>query len=440
MINKNLNKFDLNEFNLILFIIMIFMFCFQNIGLGIIGGDNIDRISGQFLIIMKSFFVFCFLVYLIIIKGKINFYIDNVDIAGWMFILFCFYSFLVSPAFFLSKASNLRNFIMPVVLLFLGKYLCFNIANIKKIITWLYYLCILFCLIGLIEYFIIEDQLLFQLIGLKKVFLAKIGQELIPGTLYSNEAGIYIRRMISIFYDPLTAGFFFSIVFVYSFAIKKYTFLPLILFCLLLTYHKAGLLLVIITLSYVIIQKMNIKILRKLLVSSMFLTLTVSGYYYILNYPSSAISHLKGLSGGLSSAIIKPLGHGIGAGGYFSWMYGVSQRGETAYSLGADSGIGSMGTQIGAVGIIFYLYWLYMIFKKLLSYRKHQLIDKTIEIKILNVLIGLLLSYFVLIFFTENIISLYSNYLIFIFCGIFLERYKVSKQEAEVSQNALSVI
>jgi hypothetical protein len=374
------------------------------------------------------------------VRGKLDLRIDNIDVLGYLFIIYCFSSFIISNAPFLSKASNLRNFIMPIILILLGRKLLFSVSSLKKIITWLYYITILFCIIGLIEYFIIEDQLLFQILGVKQVFLAKIGKEIIPGTLYSREAGIYIRRMISIFYDPLTTGFFFSIVFAYSLAIKKYIFLPLILFCLILTYHKAGLLLALITGSYLIIQKMNIKIIRTSLVITMFLTLIVTAYFYILNYPSSAISHLKGLYGGLSSIIVKPLGYGIGSGGYFSWMYGIVESSKEAYSLGADSGIGSMGRQIGAPGLILYISWLGILINNLISYRK--LIEKKqlIEIRLLNTSIGLLLSYLLLIFLTENIISLYSNYLIFIFAGVLLERYKVFKQETEVSQNAISVI
>lgn len=434
------SNIDFEEYKITLFTIMIFMFCFQNLGLGMISGDYINRTSGQFLIIMKSIFVCCFLAYLIIVRGKLNLRIDYIGVVGTLFIIYCFVSFVLSNAPFLSKASNLRNFIMPVILLLLGRHLLFSISSTKKIITWLYYISILFCIVGLIEYFIIEDQFLFQLIGVKQVFLAKIGQELIPGTLYSNEAGIYIRRMISIFYDPLTTGFFFSIVFAYSLAIKKYTFLPLILFCLILTYHKAGLLLVIITGSYLIIQKMNIKFIRTSLVVMMFLTLFVTAYFYIMNYPSSAIAHLKGLYGGLSSAIVKPLGYGIGSGGYFSWMYGIVENSKEAYSLGADSGIGSMGRQIGALGLILYISWLGILINSLISYRKMIEKNKLVEIRLLNTSIGLLLSYLPLIFLTENIISLYSNYLIFIFAGVLLEKYKNFKVDTAVSQNAISLI
>ena len=426
--NKSTNS-DLEKFKFSIFIIMVFMFCFQNIGLGIISGTYLDRLSGQLLIVMKSIFVFSFIIYLLIVDNKVSLKIDIVDFVGLLFIFYCVLSFIFSEAPVLSRASNLRNFIMPIVLVFLGRKLLFTNYYLLKLIKYLYYLCLLFGIIGMIEYFLISDPLLFKLIGLKEVFFAKIGKSVVPGTLYSNEGGIYIRRMISVFYDPLTLGFFFSTVSVYAISIRKLTFLPFIFLCLFFTYHKAGILIVLISISYLIIQKFNLKIIRTLAIYIMIATMFGGMYYIIINYPTSAISHLKGLYGGLSSIIIKPFGYGIGTGGYFSWMYGIVEDSKAAYSLGADSGVGSIARQVGIPGLVFYFLWIILILKKLISFRKTLTNKHSLNLRIINSLIVMIGSYVLLVFLTENILSLYANYLIFIFSGIFLERYKNSNSQ-----------
>jgi len=407
--------------------LIILGFSFQNIWLGIFSGDALNREFGQVLIVLKSLFIVSLIAFLfiqyVIENKKIKLTISKVDVFGLLFIAIASVSFIMSSYPILSKASNLRNFIMPILVFFAGRMLVVNsYLQFNKILNFIVTFGVFAAIIGLIEFLILDIKTLFFISNSSKVFLAKIGQEVDIPNIYTQFGALLFRRLVSIFYEPLTAGFYFSAAFIISILLKRNFAATILFFALAFTFHKAGWVIAAFTLSYFLISRIKPEWVKKPLFIVLTLGFCFSIWVSLVLVQTSVLSHWLGLVGGIQSGFSKPFGHGIGSGGYFSWMYGAIAQDVNRYSFGVDSGVGSISYQLGIVGVFCYFGWIILIFKKLskLLVVKNPIQDNAHFISSILVVKGLLLSYMIVVIFTENALSLYSNYLIFLLSGILI--------------------
>lgn len=415
---------DQNKLSCLLFA-MIIGFSVQNIWIGFVSGSHFERQNGQILIGLKSLYIiiYLFILFLYDVNKRQYQFFRNIKSADWfglLFIAFVLISGILTNSSIpiMSKITNSRNFIMPILAFYLGRLLYPEEIEIRNIVKFLLNFAVITSLIGFIEFFLINDDVLFDFINLPEVYYAKIGLRTIPGTLFTRIGEFRSRRLISIFYDPITAGFFFTVTFVYAVQYKKIVYSIIIGLALFLTFHKASWAIAVFYIGIIFSERLKRNIFRILIYSSFIGGFVALAYILIEIIPSSATVHFIGLRSGIQSAINFPLGNGLGSGGYFSWMYGVTSSNKYAYQLGSESGIGSIGYQLGLLGLILYIFWLYFITIDIRN--KIKSIESIWLKKYSLTTFALVFSYFFIFSLSENALSIYNNYIIFISSGIIM--------------------
>lgn len=103
---------------------------------------------------------------------------------------------------------------------------------------------------------------------------------------------------------------------------------------------------------------------------------------------NTAFTHASGLILGVKSAITNPIGSGLGVGGNFGQIFTNSNRGDWI-SSGSESGIGVLAFQLGILGLLLHLIFVYRTLSKNLALMrstnllKSEILRKTFGVSIL---------------------------------------------------------
>jgi len=397
------------------------VFFIQNVLIGYFGNHESSRLTFQILIATKSVLISIMVCISFALKQNWNIKkIFSQKIIYFTVAVLMVFSlfFILSPHPTMARAASLRNIAMPLLAFIFG-YLIYSGSNFFRIIYMFLYFSVFLAIFGLFEFFFIDDKTLYDTFNIQTVYYAKVNRFVIPGTLFSDIGGYFSRRLVSFTSDPLAVGYWLCFVSLMAFALKRFTIFFILLIPLFLTFNKTAIAIVFISIFLFWVEMRLKNVFIKTFMYSISIGIYVVGILTLyLFVKSSANSHILGLVGGLTQGILNPFGLGLGSGGYFSWIYNITEQGANAYSMGSDSAVGSVAAQIGIVGLVIYLGWFYYIFR---AFTKFHLESKT-DLRVLTILKTLIFSFIIALPMTENIMSINVNFILFILVGMYFRK------------------
>lgn len=393
-------------------ILTIFVF-FQNIVLVLIS-RNINTAMYNAIILIKELYVV--LVILWSFRKK-----RSVDRLEWI----CFFSIMILLGLFLARSrgnlmsglASLRQLYLPFVFYIFGRSINISKDGMIKSIKF-FILLSSFCVIfGFFE--MAMGDHLWSIIGIKNYASFKgfdkyiYSGELVPGSFYSYDFYPVIprlRRMASVFADPVILGQILGAAFVFaafyndltSVKKKRLVYCVLMGTGLILTIAKGGIIIAAIS-TLMLMRKLWHKKIFSTLCIIIAVVLAIQFIGFGLSNDLSISAHVGGLLGGVN--ILKSNLFGVGIGGYGNLASNFTDR----VAEGSESFIGAVLGQIGIFALI-YLVFYYEFLKKI---KVAALNDSLSEILFwLNV--SLLLTSFV----NNTAISFTNCYVFYIFSAV----------------------
>ena len=383
----------------------------QNILLGI-NSPYLTENKISYLLSFGMLYAFSYFVLLLIkYKNRLHL-IRKIIFLLFSLVIYGMFIALLTTFNFGGFLSSFRNLSCPLLYLAIG-LMTYRKIEFKKLnfyITLFFWVVLVF---GIYEVFFNNNIWINFNIGdlWEKKGIPLYGSQL-PVNFYSSEIifGNQLRRMSSLFADPVNLGTFFGFCNVYFFYKKKYCNFIFSIIGIALTVSKGGLLTLLILFAFSFYSKRNRSKFILSLAAAFFCGVMFVIYSY-LNSTQSIVAHLNGFFGSFSYMINRPLGAGIGNVGVLSAVVTGFTDDTTAIF---ESGFGMIIGQLGFFGLVLYVYYGILVVKNCVSIKNE---------KILKMSLTLFLAIAANIMFNEVALSPNSSAIYFMFIG-FLLGYK----------------
>ena len=267
-------------------------------------------------------------------------------LTGYAFVLF-----VMNPVTITSFLSTFRNLITPFSFLLLGATLSKRVS-----LTAVCDLIVTFGLIvvafGLFELFVFQSFWVdFNLEDLWRLKGIPISDIHLPVNFYSSErfAGVHVRRMTSLFADPVNLGTFLFSMFLVAWYRRRWIAAAIACVGCALAISKGALLgFLIWVFIYCLIKSDRIWVKRAAL---LFVVAAAAGFliFSFANSTGSVAAHMRGAIGGVISIVRNPFGYGCGNVGVLAAL-----ANETAMRGAEESGFGVIAGEVGVVGVMLY--------------------------------------------------------------------------------------
>lgn len=316
--------------------------------------------------------------------------------------------YILHPSTITSFVSTLRNLITPFCFFLLGAVLAERVTldSFCDLVIALGFLVIAF---GFVECFVFPDfwvkANIHDLWGLKGI---KIPVSQPPSNFYSSETinGVHMRRMASLFADPVNLGAFLFCVFMAAWYRRRWFMVVLAVVSCALTVSKGALLGFLVWIFlYFLITSENVWVKRAALFSVFAIGIGFLGFSAVSSTGSVA-AHMRGALGGLESIINNPFGYGCGNVGVLA-----SLANNHAMRGVEESGFGVIAGEVGIIGVAVYAIFFIVTLRSGLEAR-----DKRVKIMVCT----LLLAIFANIMFNEVALSPNSCGVYFSLLGVML--------------------
>jgi len=328
-------------------------------------------------------------------------------------------SFVMSDAPEIAKIASIRQIINLYAIILLAYLLVNNFRCEKLFYRWQFFVVFFVLLFGFFEWSseIWRSGVLFNYFSSKNIPVNSVGYPYFFLEPLSSLRNIvdreYVIRMTSTFLDPINLGhalvFWFVLLkekahIVRNEGLRKGLMLC-ILIALFLTFSKgAWLQLLLILFVFDLFKSIEVRVFLLFLVA---LLLNV-----LANYHAGVAIHVSGFNESISSVTL--MGYGLGMAGNYASMFSSVKE-----VMIGDTYIGALLGQIGVVGLVAWLYPIFLILKKI------ERLSSSISIKIIVTQIFISL-------FSENAFNLLSIFNISLLIGIELRlseiRYRYYKK------------
>ena len=349
-------------------ILTIFVFL-QNIVL-ILLSRNINATLYSIIVVIKELYV----ILVILWSFRKKRVIDRIELICYVsLIILCGLFFVHQRGGFMSSLASLRQLSFPFIFYIFGKSISISRNGMQKSIYFFVRMSLFSVLFGLVE-MILGDRV-WALLGIKEYMTFK-GTErfirsgnIVPSAFYSYD--FYpiiprIRRMASVFADPVILGQILGMAFILAAFFKDLTSVKnkRLMYCILLglglilSIAKGGIIIAGISALMLIRELWRKKIFSGLciIIAAM---LAVRYIVFGLANSLSISKHLDGLLGGIDILRRNLFGLGIGGYGNIGNNYSIENVIE-----GSESFIGAALGQIG-IFVIVYMWFYYAFLKKL---------------------------------------------------------------------------
>lgn len=266
--------------------------------------------------------------------------------------VYAFVLFVMNPVTITSFLSTFRNLITPFSFLLLGATLSRRVS-----LTAVCDLIVTFGLIvvafGLFELFVFQSFWVdFNLEDLWRLKGIPVSDIHLPVNFYSSErfAGVHVRRMTSLFADPVNLGTFLFSMFLVAWYRRRWIAAAIACVGCVLTISKGALLgFLIWVFIYCLIKSDRIWVKRAAL---LFVVAAAAGFliFSFANSTGSVAAHMRGAIGGIISIVQNPFGYGCGNVGVLAAL-----ANDTAMRGAEESGFGVVAGEVGVVGIAAYI-------------------------------------------------------------------------------------
>ena len=320
-------------------------------------------------------------------------------------LLVVFGAFLLSVYFIASSApvearmAYLRSFLLPPTI-FMAGYL--SSVRDKYVYRKIVHISIGVSVIGILFYCIPVDFW----VNNANIFLNyKYGGTTdfgIPGSWITSFLNTRILRLGGTFLDPIAFGYWLAVLFIISFVYLRKSIFTLVFGSLiLLTFSKGAML---GAASAVLAARLysSKRITSRLLYIGILAMVAVAASLLVHEGKGSFFVHMAGLVGGLGSALSTPLGNGLGAGGNWAGILGDDKT-HTLLETGAESALGTIGYQLGMVGIV--LFVLFLLWQIQVRFKSDDQLESALGF-------GLLVMATIGLIFQENSLSATASFLL----------------------------
>lgn len=395
---------------------------FQNFLL-IIMAPYISSFETTLIIILKELLVYgCAIIYFIEDR------IIKMEVKDLLFIIFTLISIfqLMRGGTVSLGITALRQIIIVFTCFYFGCSL--RIKDIEKSYSTILFYSIIVSIAGFVFFFMSDQDWLN--IGYAEFWKNKTKANMSYSfvNFYTYDLGIRLKRIVSLFVDPLACSHFIGIAFLVVFFTKKknnYVAKIILTLALIMGITKSS---VVLILSAVIIlnyTKIKSKILRKIFIMAC-LSIGVAGLFVLsgelsnLANPTSIANHFFAFIYGLRNANL--LGNGLGTTGYNALIMGLDNY-DSGYN---ESFFALTVAQVGILGVIaLYSFWIICIKNNYLAYRQTQ--NKYVMVTLI-----LSIDLFIESLFSASSVSMLGTGLYCVLSGI---TYNVYKQEEMVNAN-----
>lgn len=415
-----------NDYYTMLFFV-IFSFI-QNIVLTI-GANSFGNVGTTLFSLSKEIMIYGCVAVSVIKNHKIA----RNTVPFFVFLFVALIEFTFSDAAVYAKILSIRQLFLPFICFFFGFTVIIDKIEIKKICKVIVNCAIISAILGLIEIFILKDSIWHTL---------PIHQyEVNKGTAFSfyndvplnfytwdyyDFTHLVIRRLVSVFVDPLITGHYLFLGFVLTDAAMmaskiKTAVKSLLLVSALLTLSKGVYIGFIIYFSFKAIKNKNYKnIIQYFWLTLGSLILAVALFYiFVSRYmmTSSILIHFNGLFSGFKN--MNFFGNGLGKAGVIT-----SKLSGIEASFAGESYLGILAGQMGLIGLISFILFFVMVILKLIKKYKYDNIKECYDAAIL------LTSVILESFFSESSIGIVGTGFYFVFAGIMLRSNTLYKDSS----------
>ena len=337
-----------------------------------------------------------------------------------LYILAIIWNFFFSPAPIQARILVARFLVLPIICIGIGKSMILPTPMVPKLLRSILYFGIFLAISGIIEYKVGDS--FWTNIGYSQYAIDIKGNTpwgLINGVtanFYTYDFGPMLRRVVTHTADPLASAFLISLAFgiatfkkSLNLKHKRFNFHTICWFVLaiicILTLSKAVFINMAILMMIKLYYNKNIpKSISKLAYALFIGVIVINVKKMIMGADNSVAVHFNGFINGIMSSGL--FGNGLGTAGASASMLAAADV-EVAESF-----IGAMAVQIGAIGTIAFIGLMYQIIKKInenyqRSHNEFFLLCKAL-------FYGLLVS----IFFSESSVTIMGTGIYFILLGI----------------------
>ena len=290
-----------------------------------------------------------------------------------------FVLFVILVAFNIVKSNSikiglvaLRQIALIFFCYYYGKSIKLNSKqNLKKLLDFILICCVLVCIFGLFFYSFTDE--VWIKIGYDKFWQNKSNGQKAYNFInfYTYDLGVRLKRIVSVFAEPLACAHFLGIglVTVFFLNVKSYAVKILIMVCLVMALSKSSLVLIACAATVLIYSKIKDKTIRNIFISSC-IACGVIILFILINYSSgltqntSIGNHFNAFLYGMKNATL--LGKGLGTTGYNASIMGLSDYdsgyNESFFSLCIGQ-LGLLGTSLIYFFLATCIYDNYKIYK-----------------------------------------------------------------------------
>lgn len=350
---------------------LLLLISLQNLSIGIgsnlTGNDDkslslLTQIPFLFILIQWGMFVYC---------NKAQFVKNKINFVFLFLLLFSILFSTINGIFSLSSTLlSTRNLLAFIMIFDIGYRSIVTSNDLRELTIFVIKLSFIIFILGIV--LLIEGFPLYDTIGIKNVYIAK-GSPILGDALDDRfTTALYMEdynRMGSIFYEPVSLGYFYASAFLIVFftewstcRIKKVIAIFTVGLGLIFTFGKGGYLIVIFSSLFYFLEKsraimipfVNKKLIRLFIIFILLLFISFFSIYYYLNIKGAVIPHFVGIIETFKSIIDNPFGHGIGNGGNSLLIFGDSSS-YNWLSSGGETQLMSFFYQIGIHGGLFFI-------------------------------------------------------------------------------------
>lgn len=339
----------------------IIISAFQNVYIGFFA-DNLESMQIQVGIINNYILAIALFIYLSFARPYVYVKDSFFKLLGVLVFFLITYMLILS----LSKGINVVSFISSVrnitspFLFFAVGYLSFYKIRLNKFLNCFIFLGFVIIAFGLLERFVFTD--FWHLLNIESLWLKKglnVNFNGLPGNFYASEKinGEYVRRMVSLYADPVNFGTVIFLIFSISWYLKSKILMFFSFLSIFLIISKGALLgFFVFYLTLVFYKKSRIVF----FINVFIIFLCGIGFlvFAYINNSMSVFVHIYGMFYAILELPKNIFGRGVGNIGVIASLFQSNLDSNIT-----ESGMGMIVGQLGLPGIFIYFLFIKNIFK-----------------------------------------------------------------------------
>lgn len=292
---------------------------------------------------------------------------NKTDFLGFLMIVLVAVFWFIGDGRFTAKVIYARNFICFYMAYLIGKHYIVTKKDVEEMIQFYINLSFAAAIFGMISMAL--GASFYMATGLREVYIAKnytaYSSNGMPGNFITKVFGRTMSRLGSFYYEPVNFSYFIALGSIFSFEkmLKQKSLINIIKFIIIfaatiLTFGKSGIAIAFIGMLIIYFRKLIQRFMalfgkkraRKLILAAIIIA-GIGGMWYFYQYAIhgfGSYAHYEGMYNGIKYMQENPWGYGLGT-------FGNVNAGETGIGAVQETGLLTMGCQIGIQGMFLFI-------------------------------------------------------------------------------------